>query len=105
MGNLDTIAIQRTPGRPIQTSFGPQLGEPTSNQNLVLIGHMSSTGVSTTYKAINMVNVAVTEGSLAEATGYFGQGSELAAMVAAAVAANQATGNFPAITCIPLPRM
>lgn len=99
---LTSIGDARTPARPIEVTFGADTGQPSANQPLVLVGHMSSTGTNTAYQAQVINNSGDPVAGFNEATGYFGQGSELAAMVKAAILANAGGSNFPGITCVPL---
>lgn len=100
---LTDIADQLTPGRPTEITFGASLGTPSTLQNLMLIGHASSgaTGVNTVVSINNVADIAAASG---EAGAKFGDGSELAKMVIAAVTANvnAGSGNFPSIKCVPL---
>lgn len=101
---LTSIGSQLTPGRPTEITFAAEQGLPSATQNIVLIGHLGALAPSGTvpYEPIEMANVAERIAASGEAAGYFGAGSELAAMVVAAVKANALSGNFPPITCIPL---
>jgi phage tail sheath gpL-like len=98
---LTSIGQQKTPGRPVEITFAPELGLPSDSQQLLLIGRSASgtTGVNTIIQVNNVAEVAAAE---AEAEAKFGVGSELAKMVVAAVEANQGGGTFPAIKCCPL---
>lgn len=98
---LTSIGSQKTPGRPVEITFAPELGLPSDNQQLLLIGHAASgaTGVNTIISINNVADKAAASG---EAEAKFGAGSELAKMVIAAVEANEGGGTFPAIKCCPL---
>lgn len=107
MGNLNSIADQLTPGRPIETTFGADTGTPSANQEILLIGHMGATGTSASGTAApytpTVVNNAGDEAAgKAEAEAKFGIGSELALMVLAAIQANAGGSTFPAIKCVGL---
>lgn len=108
MGNLTSLGDRKTPSRPVQISFGPNLGTPTALKELCLIGHRGagaasgSSGVAN-YTVVNMSNVASVAAASGEVAGYVGDGSELAKMVIAAVrVAVAAGGNIPPIKIIPL---
>lgn len=108
--NLTDIGLQLTPGTPTEITFAPQTTPPAVANTVVLIGHQGATGGAfagsasgADYVPIQMVNVADPIAASAEASGYFGNGSELAKMVVAAVKANQLTGTtFPPIIAVPL---
>lgn len=107
---LTSIANQLTPGRPTQITFGPQTGLPNSTMAVLIIGHMAASGSAASgtqsatgaYIPLNLVNVADPVAASGEAAGYFGAGTELAAMIVAAVKANQDTGNFVPLVACPL---
>lgn len=102
---LTSIGDQKTPGRPIEITFGADLGLPSANQEVLLIGHRAATGSSGTvasYTVKTMNNVADETAAQSEAEGYFGVGSELSKMVLAAVKANAGGGTFPALKCVAL---
>jgi phage tail sheath gpL-like len=106
---LTDIGTQRTPGRPTEITFGPNLSLPASIQPIVLIGHRGASGAASgssgiaNYQAVTISNVASIAGASAEAIADFGSGSELAKMVIAAVTAlvEQDTV-FPPMVAIPL---
>lgn len=98
---LTDIADQKTPGRPIEIQIQPNLGLPSANQTICIIGH--EIGTPTPINTVVQINnVADIPSCSAEVATKFGDGSELAKMVLAAVRANINTGNFPAIKAIPL---
>lgn len=111
---LTSIGFQKTPARPTEITFGANTNLPNPNQTLGLIGHMGPTGgaavsgvasgSATPYSVVPMANVADPVAGATEANAKFGEGSELAKMVIAAIKANYEIGgsNFPQITCIPL---
>lgn len=102
---LTSIGSQLTPGTPIDLTFAGDQGLPSQIQSVILIGHQSATAGSASganYIPIQMANVATVAAASAEAAGYFGDGTELAKMVIAAVKANQGGTTFPPIKCIPL---
>lgn len=104
---LTSIGQQKTPGRPVEITFGPNQGLPASIQPVVLIGHRGagaasgSSGIAN-YDVVTIDNVGSIAGASAEAISKFGSGSELAKMVVAAVKAVNAGGVFPPLKCIPL---
>lgn len=102
---LTSIGSQLTPGTPAEVTLAGALGLPSGNQQLILIGHQSATGGSASganYVAKTINNVQDPVAASGEAAGLFGAGSELAAMVVAAVKVNQGGGTFPPIIAIPL---
>lgn len=98
---LTDIGFQKTPGRPIEITFAAELGLPNPDQTLVLIGHAAS-GTTGTYTVVTINNVADPVAASGEVATKFGDGSELAKMVIAAVNANAGGANFPGIRCVPL---
>lgn len=98
-----TIGFQKTPGRPTEVVFAAELGLPNDNQELLLIGRAAS-GATGTETVITMNSVSDVTAATTEANLKFGEDSELAKMVIAAVKANAAVGNsnFPPIKCVPL---
>lgn len=101
---LTSIGSQLTPGDPSEITFAAPLGLPSGTQTVLIVGHVAASAPTGTalYQVIQMANVADPIAASGEAAGYFGAGSELAAMVVAAVKANQAGGTFPPIKCVPL---
>jgi phage tail sheath gpL-like len=111
---LTSIGFQKTPARPVEVTFAANTNLPNPNQTLGLIGHMGPTGgaavsgvasgSSVPYSVVPMANVADPVAGATEANAKFGEGSELAKMVIAAIKANFELGssNFPQITCVPL---
>jgi hypothetical protein len=95
---LTSIGSQKTPGRPVEITFAPELGLPSENQTILLIGHAASgaTGTNTIVAINNAGDVAAASG---EAITKFGAGSELTLMVIAAVQANEGGSTFPPIKC------
>ena len=115
MANLTDIGFQKTPARPVEITFAAQGGTPNANQTLAIIGHMGApsgsapvsgipSGTAVPYVPIQINNVADPVAGAAEVNGYFGQGSELALGIIAAIQANFAEGNanFPMIVAVPL---
>lgn len=102
---LTSIGDQKTPGRPIEITFGAELGLPSANQEVLLIGHEAATGGSIApYTTTVINNSSDPVAAFAEAETKFGSGSELAKMVKAAVNANALTGSstFPQLKCVSL---
>ncbi len=95
---LTSIGQQKTPGRPIEITFGAETGLPSDAQELILIGH-AATGATGTNTIVRVNNVADPSAAATEVGLKFGVGSELALMVLAAIAANQGGATFPAIKC------
>lgn len=106
MANLTSLGDRKTPTRPVELTFAAELGLPSDLQELILIGHRGdddpgSTGVID-YTVVNISNIGSVEAASGEAGEKFGDGSELAKMVIAAVRATQDLGVHPAIKCVPL---
>lgn len=104
---LTNIADQKTPGRPIELTFGADTGLPSTLQQVLLIGHAiaktdPASGTATAYKVITLENSADEAAGLAEAESLFGTASELSKMVLAAIKANAGNSTFPTLKCIPL---
>lgn len=102
---LTSIGDQLTPGRPIEVTFAADLGTPSDNQELMIVGRRASSGASGTvadYEVATMTNVAELSAASGEAITKFGDG-ELAAMIIAAVRAVQGLGTAPAIRAVPMP--
>lgn len=105
---ITTIPAQKTPGNPTQITYAPNTALPGTIPPLIIIGHQAATGAGSgsasgaNYVPISIVNIASLTAVSGEVQGYFGNGSELAKMVIAAVAANSGTGNYPNIIAIPL---
>lgn len=98
---LTSIGFQKTPGRPIEITFGAELGLPSPDQNLILMGHAASgaTGVNT---VVTINNIADPVAASGEASAKFGAGSELAKMVVAVSNALAGGSTFPTVKCVPL---
>jgi phage tail sheath gpL-like len=98
---LTSIGTQRTPGRPIEITFEAEQGLPSDLQELLLIGHAASgaTGINTVVTVNNVSSLSAASGEVATK---FGDGSEIAKMVLAAVRANEGGSTFPKIKCVPL---
>lgn len=104
--SLTNIGDQRTPGRPSEITFAAELGLPNANATVVLIGQKdAASGDAEAYKVTTVNNVSDLTQAEIEANAKFGEGSEAALMVIAAVRANAAVGRstFPAIRVISLP--
>jgi phage tail sheath gpL-like len=103
---LTSIGDQLTPGRPIEITFAAETGLPSSNQTLVLVGHLAASGgasgITLPYEVVTINNVVDSVAASGEANAKFGAGSELAKMVIAAVKANAGGSTFPAIKCVGL---
>lgn len=106
---LTNIAIQRTPGDPIEIVIAAETGIPNANQTVMLFGHGAATGsagsgTAQVYAVTTISNVADPVAGSLEANAAFGSGSELAKMVIAAINANFLIGasNYPALKCVRL---
>lgn len=100
---LTSIGDQKTPGRPIEITFAAEVGLPSANQEVLLIGHKdAASGTAVVYEVVEISNVADEEAATTEANEKFGEGSELALMVIAAVKANAGNSTFPALKAVPL---
>lgn len=98
---LTSIGQQKTPSRPIEISFAAETGIPSDSQELLIIGHVAS-GVTGVNQVININNVADLAAASGEVATKFGDGSELAKMILAAVKANEGGSTFPAIKAVGL---
>lgn len=104
---LTSIGNQKTPGRPIEITFGTDTGIPSALQELLLIGHkttdnIAGSGTAAINTVVNLDNSADPAAGFLEAQGLFGAASELAKMVKAAILANAGGSTFPNIKCLPL---
>lgn len=101
---LTSIGDQRTPAVPIEITLDPELGLPSANQELCIIGHAASgMAASANYKAVSISNVADPVAAEAEAAALFGGSSaEIVKMIVAAVKANEGASTVPPIKAIPL---
>ncbi len=100
---LTSIADQKTPGRPIEITFAAELGLPSANQEVLLIGKKDAvSGSAAVYTVVSITNVSDATLAATEAAAKFGAGSELAKMVVAAVKANAGGSTFPALKAVPL---
>lgn len=103
---LTSIGAQKTPGRPIEITYDADTSLPVDTQEIVLIGHRASGASSGTVEdyAVTIIN---NSGDLTAASGEvaakFGDGSEIAKMVLAAVKANSGASSSPVLKAIPLP--
>lgn len=100
---LTSIGSQKTPGRPIEITFAAETGTPSAVQEVLLIGHKdAASGSATVYEVVDISNVSDEEAATTEANSKFGEGSELALMVIAAVKANAGRSTFPSLKACPL---
>lgn len=104
---LTGIGDARTPGRPVEVTFGNTAGQPSATQTVTLIGHAASgagSGTAAAYVVSTVSNSGDPVAAKTEAEAKFGVGSELAKMVVAAVNANFAVGRsqFPQLKAVPL---
>lgn len=101
--SLTSIGQQKTPGRPLEITDAVETGLPSDQQEILLIGHKDATsGTADTYEVVSMSAVSDLTAATEEANERFGEGSELAKMVIAAVRANSGRSTFPNIKCVPL---
>lgn len=110
---LTSIGQQKTPGRPAEITFEPETGLPSDDNELCLIGQMAASGdaasgtesVTGAYVAKVVNNVGDVDAATAEVNAKYGEGSQLAKMIIAAVKANAeiSASSFPAIRAIALP--
>jgi phage tail sheath gpL-like len=98
---LTNIGQQKTPGRPTEVTFAPELGLPSDSQEVVCIGRAAS-GATGTNTVITVSNAGDIDAGTAEANTKFGEGSELAKMVIAAIEANQGRSTYPPIKALVL---
>lgn len=98
---ITNIGQQKTPGRPVEITFGAETGQPSDAQEVLLIGRVDP-GVTGTNAVVVISNVADLTAASTEAETRFGAGSELAKMVIAAVRANSGGSTFPALKACPL---
>ena len=102
--SLTSLADRRTPGRPIEITFDPELGLPSATQTVLLIGHRgagaaSGDGSVADYEVREIVSSGDPDAAQEEAEDLFGVGSELANMVVAAVKANEGENYPPLKVC------
>lgn len=98
---LTNIGSQKTPGRPVEITFAPELGLPSDTQTVLLIGHAGA-GVTGTNTVVSINNAGDVDAASGEAEAKFGVGSELSKMVIAAVESNSGGSTFPPIRCVAL---
>lgn len=98
---LTSIGQQKTPGRPTEVTFDADTGLPSDSQEVLLIGHAASgaTGTNTVILINNSGDITAAE---TEANAKFGEGSEMAKMVLAAIAANAGGSTYPKLKACPL---
>lgn len=105
--SLTSLEDRKTPSRPVEIAFAPETGLPDDAQGLVIIGHRGDTAASgasgiANYESVEISNVADLDAASGEVAADFGDGSEIAKMILAAVRANAAAGTHPSIRAIPL---
>jgi phage tail sheath gpL-like len=100
---LTSIGSQKTPARPIELTFAAETGIPSADQEVLLIGHKdAASGSATPYTVVEITNAGNIPAASAEVAAAFGDGSELAKMVLAAIRANLGGSQFPALKCVAL---
>lgn len=98
---LTSIGQQKTPGRPVEITFAGDTGLPSDAQEVLLIGHAAS-GATGTNTVIVIENSGDLTAASTEVATKFGQGSEMAKMVLAAIRANAGGSTYPQIKACPL---
>lgn len=98
---LTSIGQQKTPGRPVEITFAADTGLPSDAQEVLLIGHAAS-GSTGTNTVIVIENSGDLVAASSEVATKFGDGSELAKMVLAAIRANAGGSTYPRIKTVPL---
>ena len=96
------IGQTKTPSRPVEVTFAAELGTPSDAQEVLLIGHKFASGEADNYKVVEINNSGDRNAASGEVATKFGDGSELAKMVLAAIEVNEGGSNFPNIRCVPL---
>lgn len=100
---LTSIGQQKTPGRPVEITFAAETGLPSDNQEVLLIGHadasIPASGLYVVKTISNSGDLTAASGEVAEK---FGDGSELAKMVLAAIRANTGASTMPQLKAIAL---
>jgi phage tail sheath gpL-like len=104
---ITSIGDARTPGRPVEITFGDIAAQPSAVQTVAIVGHAASgaaSGTQPAYSPVVINNSSDPVAGYAEAQTKFGALSEAALMVQAAILANSATGNsiFPKLIVVPL---
>lgn len=101
---LTSIGDQKTPARPIEITFAPELGLPSADQEVLLLGHAASgCPASAINKVVNIDNSSDETAALNECVAKgFGSGSEITKMVLAAIKANAGGSTFPQLKVCPL---
>jgi phage tail sheath gpL-like len=98
---LTSIGQQKTPGRPVEITFSADTGLPSDSQEVLLIGHAAS-GATGTNTVIVVENSGDVTAASSEVATKFGDGSEMAKMVLAAIRANSGGSTYPRIKAVPL---
>lgn len=92
--SLTSIGQQKTPARPVEITFAADTGLPSDSQEVLLIGHAAS-GATGTNTVIVIENSGDQTAASSEVGTKFGDGSELAKMVLAAIRANAGGSTYP----------
>lgn len=102
--SISNLPDQRTPARPVEITFAADTGTPSANQEVCLIGHADAAmPASAAYVATSIANSGDESAAETEVTTKFGSLTcELSKMVLAAIKANQDTGLYVQLKCIPL---
>lgn len=100
---ITSIGDQKTPGRPVEITFAAELGLPSDSQEVLLVGHKDAvSGSVSPYEVVSISNSGDLEAASAEVATKFGEGSEIAKMVLAAIKANAGGGTVPQLKCVAL---
>lgn len=100
---LTSIGYQKTPGRPVEITFAAELGLPSDEQEVLLIGHAASgTPASGLYVVQTISNSGDLEAASGEVATKFGDGSELSKMILQAIRANLGNSTVPQLKAVAL---
>lgn len=99
---LTNIGNTKTPSRPVEITFAAETGTPSDSQEILLVGHKAASGTAENYKVVEINNAGDRIAASGEVAEKFGDGTELAKMVLAAIEVNEGGSNFPNIRCVPL---
>lgn len=100
---LTSIGSQKTPGRPVEITFAAETGLPSDLQEVLLIGHAASgIAASALYTVQTITNSGDVTAASGEVATKFGDGSEIAKMVLAAIKANAGSSSLPQLKAVAL---
>lgn len=101
--SLTSIGPQKTPGRPVEITFAAETGIPSDAQEVVIIGHKDAVSGSVAAYTLSVItNSGDLTAASSEVASKFGEGSELAKMILAAIRANLGGSTYPQIKAIAL---